>query len=70
MQDCIGVIYTAAQSIQELFKLEVNYSSTLYQQKCKDCIGVAYTANPSTLELLKLEVDYAPTLFHQNCKKA
>ena len=32
MQDCIGVTYTATQSTLELFKLEVNYSSTLFQQ--------------------------------------
>ena len=35
VQDCIGVTYTATQSILELFKLEVNYSSTSFQQKCK-----------------------------------
>ena len=35
LQDCIGVTYTATQSTLELFKLEVNYSSTLFQQKCK-----------------------------------
>ena len=35
LQDCIGVTYTATQSILELFKLEVNYSSTLFQQNCK-----------------------------------
>ena len=33
MQDCIGVTYTATQSTLELFKLEVNYSSTSFQQK-------------------------------------
>ena len=35
MENCIGVTYTATQSTLELFKLEVNYSSTLFQQKCK-----------------------------------
>ena len=35
VQDCIGVAYTATQSTLELFKLEVDYSSTLFQQKCK-----------------------------------
>ena len=57
MQDCIGVTYTATQSILELFKLEVNYSSTLFQQKCKIVKGVTYTATQSILELFKLEVD-------------
>ena len=33
VQDCIGVAYTATQSTLELFKLEVDYSSTLFQQK-------------------------------------
>ena len=33
VQDCIGVTYTATQSILELFKLEVDYSSTLFWQK-------------------------------------
>ena len=70
MQDCIGVAYTANQSTLELFKLEVDYSSTSFWQKCKNCIGVAYTATQSTLELFKLEVDYISTLFHQNCKIA
>ena len=59
MQNCIGVTYTATQSTLELFKLEVNYSSTLFQQKLQDCIGVTYTATQSTLELFKLEVDYS-----------
>ena len=35
VQDCIGVTYTATQSILGLFKLEVNYSSTSFQQRCK-----------------------------------
>ena len=35
MHDCIGVTNTAIQSILELFKLEVDYSSTLFQQECK-----------------------------------
>ena len=35
LQDCIGVTYTATQSTLELFKLEVNYSSTLFQQDHK-----------------------------------
>ena len=62
MENCIGVTYTATQSTLELFKLEVNYSSTLsFHQKCKiEIIGVAYTATQSTLELFKLEV-------HQLC---
>ena len=33
VQDCIGVAYTATQSTLELFKLEVDYSSTSFQQK-------------------------------------
>ena len=65
MQDCIGVAYTATQSILELFKLEVNYSSTSFQAKVQDCIGVTYTATQSTLELFKLEVNYSSTLFLQ-----
>ena len=60
MQDCIGVTYTATQSILELFKLEVDYSSTLFQQKVQDCIGVTYTATQSTPE-----VNYSSTSFHQ-----
>ena len=35
MENCIGVTYTATQSTLELFKLVVNYSSTLFLQKCK-----------------------------------
>ena len=35
VQDCIGVTYTATQSTLELFKLEVDYSSTSFHQKCK-----------------------------------
>ena len=35
VQDCIGVTYTATQSILGLLKLEVNYSSTSFQKKCK-----------------------------------
>ena len=35
VQDCIGVTYKVIQSTLELFKLEVDYSSTLFQQKCK-----------------------------------
>ena len=68
MQDCIGVIYTANQSILDLFKLDVNYSSTLFQQKCKDGIGVAYTAIQSILELFKLEVNYSSNSCRQKCK--
>ena len=70
MQDCIGVAYTATQSILELFKLEVNYSSTSFQQKVQDCIGVTYTATQSILELFKLEVNYSSTSFQQKCKIA
>ena len=40
LQDCIGVAYTATQSILELFKLEVDYSSTFISAKVQDCIGV------------------------------
>ena len=65
MQDCIGVTYTATQSTLELFKLEIDYSSTLCQHNWKDCIGVTYTATQSTLELFKLEVNYSSTLFQQ-----
>ena len=68
LQDCIEVTYTATQSTLELFKLEVDYSLTLFQQKVQDCIGVTYTATQSTLELFKLEVDYSSTLFQQKCK--
>ena len=70
MQDCIGVTYTATQSILELFKLEVNYSSTSFHQECPNCTAVIYTATQSTLELFKLEVDYSSTSFQQNCKIA
>ena len=70
MQGCIGVAYTATQSILELFKLEVDYSSTSFQHKVQDCIGVTYKAIQSTLELFKLEVDYSSTLFQQKCKVA
>ena len=70
MQDCIGVTYTATQSILELFKLEVDYSSTFISAKVQDCIGVAYTATQSTLELFKLEVDYSSISFQQRCKIA
>ena len=35
LQDCTGVTYTDTQSTLELFKLEVNYSSTLFQQNSK-----------------------------------
>ena len=35
MQDCIGVAYTATQSILQLFKLEFDYSSTMFWQKGK-----------------------------------
>ena len=63
VQDCIGVAYTATQSTLELFKLEVDYSSTLFQPKVQGvasiAIGVAYTATQSILELFKLEVDYS-----------
>ena len=57
MQDCIGVIYTATQSME-------------LSAKVQDCIGVTYTATQSTLELFKLEVDYISPSFHQNCKIA
>ena len=70
LQDCIGVTYTATQSTLELFKLEVDYSSTLFQQKVQDCIGVTYTATQSTLQLFKLEVNYSSTLFWQKLKIA
>ena len=63
LQDCIGVTYTATQStLEKLFKLEVDYSSTLFQQKVQDCIGVTYTATQSTLELFK---NYSSTLCQQ-----
>ena len=61
MQDCIGVAYTATQSILELFKLEVHYSSSLFQQKVQDCIGVTCTATQSILG----KVNYSSTLFQQ-----
>ena len=61
-------IYTANQSILDLFKLDVNYSSTLFQAKLHDCIGVTYTAIQSILKLFKLEVNYSSTLFWQKCK--
>ena len=64
-QDCIGVTYTATQSTLELFKLEVDYSSTLFQQKVQDCIGVTYTATQSILELFKQEDNYS--IIHQLC---
>ena len=48
-QDCIGVAYTATQSTLELYKLEVDYASTLFHQKLQDCIGVTYTATHSIL---------------------
>ena len=71
MQDCIGVTYTATQStLEKLFKLEVNYSSTFISAKLQDCIGVTYTATQSTLELFKLEVNYSSTLFQQKGKIA
>ena len=35
VQNCIGVTYTVTQSILELFKLEVDYSSTSFHQNCK-----------------------------------
>ena len=35
VRDCTGVTYSATQSILGLFKLEVNYSSNSFQQKCK-----------------------------------
>ena len=46
MQDCIGVTYTATQSILEL------------SAKVQDCIGVTYTATQSILGLFKLEVNF------------
>ena len=70
MQDCIGVTYTATQSTLELFKLEVNYSSTSFHQKGKIAKRVTYTATQSILELFKLEVNYSSTLFQQKCKIA
>ena len=57
MQDFIGVTYTPTQLTLELFKLEVDYSSTFISAKVQDCIGVTYTATQSTLELFKLEVN-------------
>ena len=35
VQDCIGVTYTATQSTLELFKLKIDYSSTLCQHNGK-----------------------------------
>ena len=70
MQDCTAFAYTATQSTLELFKLEVDYASTLFHQNCKNCIGVTYTATQSTLELFKLEVNYSSTSFQQKCKIA
>ena len=35
MQDCIGVTYTATQSILGLFKLEVNYSSNCFSKSVR-----------------------------------
>ena len=35
VQDCIGVAYTATQSTLEVFNLEVNFSSSLFQPECK-----------------------------------
>ena len=66
--------YTATQSTLELFKLEVNYSSTSVSAKVQDCIGVTYTATQSTLELatqlelFKLKFNYSSTLCQQNGK--
>ena len=57
------------QSILELFKLEVDYSSTSFWQNAR-LHRVTYTATQSTLELFKLEVDYSSTSFHQNYKIA
>ena len=74
MQGCIGVAYTATHLTLKKCtgtigtKLEVDYSSTLFQQKCNNCIGVTYTATQSILELFKLEVNYPSTLFWQKCK--
>ena len=70
MQDCIGVAYTATQSIMKLFKLEVDYSSISFQQRCKIAYGVTYTATQSILELFKLEVNYSSISFQQRCKIA
>ena len=46
MEDCIGVTYTATQSILQL------------SAKVQDCIGVTYTATQSILGLFKLEVNF------------
>ena len=51
VQDCIGVTYTATQSTLGLFKLEVDYSSTLFQQKCK-------IAQESLIQQLNQHWDY------------
>ena len=69
MQDCIGVTYTATQSILGLFKLEVNIHQ-IVSAKVQDCIGVTYTATQSILGLFKLEVNYSSTSFQQKCKIA
>ena len=64
VQDCIGVTYTATQSTLELFKLEVDYSSTSF---CKsERLHRSCLYSNSTLELFKLEVDYISTSFPQN----
>ena len=59
VQDCIGVTYTATQSILGLFNLEVELFIKFVSAKVQDCIGVTYTATQSTLEL-----------FQQKCKIA
>ena len=46
MQNCIGVTYTATQSILEL------------SAKVQDCIGITNTATQSILGLFKLEVNF------------
>ena len=51
VQGCIGVTYTATQSTLGLFKLEVDYSSTLFQQKCK-------IAQESLIQQLNQHWDY------------
>ena len=56
MQHCIGVTYTATQSILEL------------SAKVQDCIGVTYTATQSILGLFKLEVNYSSNCFSKSAR--
>ena len=68
MQDCIGVTYTATQSILELFSKSARsqlFNQCFVSAKVQDCIGVAYTATQSILELFNLEVNYSSTSFQQ-----